>query len=61
MNSKYLLGILTRTQYKYWVEYYYNGMNLREISEKYGVHITTVSKVMQNARKRYNAFVKEGD
>ena len=55
---KYLRGVLTKTQYKYWCDYYYNDMTLAEISIKYDVHITTVCRVMKNARKRFDAFVK---
>ena len=52
MTSEQLRSILTKTQYKYWVEYYDNDRTLADISIMYDVHITTVCKVMKNARKR---------
>lgn len=46
---------LTKTQFKYWYEYYVNGLRLVDISIKYDVHITTVCKVLKNARVRIQA------
>ena len=50
----YVRTNLTKTQYKYWYDYYINGMKLQQIADMYHVHITTVSKVLINARKRLN-------
>lgn len=47
---------LTKKQFLYWYDYYINNMKLADISIKYDVHITTVCKVMQNARKRLNSI-----
>lgn len=47
---------LTKKQFLYWYDYYINNMKLADISIKYDVHITTVCKVMQNARKRLNCI-----
>lgn len=43
---------LTKTQYNYWYAYYVLDMNLQGIADEYGVHITTVSHVLNNARRR---------
>lgn len=43
---------LTKTQYKYWYAYYVLDLNLQDIATEYGVHITTVSHVLNNARRR---------
>ena len=43
---------LTKTQYNYWYDYYVENMTLADISIKYDKHITTVCKVLKNARKR---------
>ena len=53
---KYFRLYMTKTQYKYWYDYYVNDMKLVDISIKYDVHITTVCKVLKNARQRINAF-----
>ena len=50
----YVRSNLTKTQYKYWYDYYIVGMKMQQIATKYAVHITTVSKVLINARKRLN-------
>lgn len=46
---------LTKTQYTYYMEYYDNNLTLADISIKYDVHITTVCRVLKNARRRINA------
>ena len=52
---------LTKRQFLYWYDYYVNNMKLAEISIRYDVHITTVSKVLKNARKRLEtAYGKAG-
>lgn len=56
LTSETVRAILTKTQYKYWCAYYYEDMTLAEISEKYNVHITSVSHVLTNARKRFTAY-----
>lgn len=58
MKSETVRAILTKTQYKYWVEYYYNDMNIEEIARKYNVHFTTVSRVLINARRRFMKYEK---
>lgn len=50
----YVRTNLTRTQYKYWYDYYIKGMTQQEIADYYKVHFTTVSKVLIKARKRLN-------
>lgn len=55
-----LRGILTPTQYKYWIEYFYNNHTLADISIMYDVHISTVCHVLKNARKRYLSYVERG-
>lgn len=57
MKTESIRAILTKTQYKYWVEYYKNDLSLADIALKYNVHITTVCHVMKNAQKR---IVKAG-
>lgn len=52
MNTIALKACLTKTQYKYWVEYFDNDMTLSDIAIKYDVHITTICHVLKNARKR---------
>ena len=54
MTTMQLKTILTKTQYKYWVDYFDNDMTLAEIALKYGVHITSVCHVIKNAKKRLN-------
>lgn len=44
--------VLTKTQFRYWYDYYINDMKLSDISIAYDVHITTVCHVLKNARKR---------
>lgn len=56
----YVQNNLTKTQYKYWYDYYIGEMKLQQIALKYGVHITTVSKVLINARKRLNVQYGKG-
>lgn len=56
LTSETMRGILTKTQYKYWCDYYYNDMTLAEISIKYDVHITSVCHVLKNARRRFIAY-----
>lgn len=54
-NEQYLLLVyntLTKKQYSYYYDYYVRNMTQEEIANKYGVHITTVGKVLKNARKR---------
>ena len=51
----YIRTVLTKTQYKYWYDYIINDMTLTDISIKYDVHITTVCRVVKNARRRINA------
>lgn len=48
----FMQNMLTKTQYKYWYAYYVLDMSLQEIADEYGVHITTVSHVLNNARTR---------
>lgn len=55
MTTMQLKTILTKTQYKYWVDYFDNDMTLAEIALKYDVHITSVCHVIKNAKKRLNA------
>jgi len=52
---QYMQLKLTKTQYKYWVAYYVQDLTLADISIMYDVHITTVCKVLKNARKRLAA------
>lgn len=52
MKTNTLQAILTKTQYKYWVDYFDNNLTLSEISIKYNVHITTVCHTLKKARKR---------
>lgn len=47
---------LTKRQFTYWYDYYVNDMILADIATMHGVHITTVCKVLQNARKRLNSL-----
>lgn len=55
MTTMQLKTILTKTQYKYWVDYFDNDMTLAEIALKYDVHMTSVCHVIKNAKKRLNA------
>ena len=54
MTTIQLKTVLTKTQYKYWVDYFDNDMTLAEIALKYDVHITSVCHVIKNAKKRLN-------
>lgn len=56
----YVRTNLTKTQYKYWYDYYIKEMKLQQIADKYHVHITTVSKTIINARKRLNERYGKG-
>lgn len=44
--------ILTPTQYNYYKAYFRGGKTLAEIADAYGVDITTVCRVIKNARRR---------
>lgn len=44
--------ILTGTQLKYYREYFKNSKSMADISIMYGVDISTVCRVLKNARKR---------
>lgn len=59
-DTEYMRQILTPTQYKYYVEYCYNGMLLTDISIKYDVDVSTVCRVIKNARKRMLKFFENG-
>lgn len=59
-DTEYMRQILTPTQYKYYVEYCYNGMLLTDISIKYDVDVSTVCRVIKNARKRMLEFFENG-
>lgn len=52
MTNDQLRAILTKTQFRYWTAYYNDEQTLADISIMYDVHITTVCKVLKNARKR---------
>lgn len=52
MTNDQLRSILTKTQFRYWTAYYNDDQTLADISIMYDVHITTVCKVLKNARKR---------
>ena len=45
-------AILTPTQLKYYTAYFRGGKSLAEISIAYGVDISTVCRVIKNARRR---------
>lgn len=60
MRLEWLQSVLTKTQYLYWIEYYINNLKLADISIKYDVHITTVCRVLKNARKRIDSAVQKG-
>lgn len=51
----WLQSVLTKKQYLYYMEYYDNGLLLSDISLKYDVDITTVCRVLKNAKRRINA------
>lgn len=51
----WLQSVLTKKQYIYYMEYYDNGLLLSDISLKYDVDITTVCRVLKNAKRRINA------
>lgn len=60
-DTEYMRQILTPTQYKYYVEYCYNGMLLTDISIKYDVDVSTVCRVIKNARKRILEYLERCD
>lgn len=60
-DTEYMRNILTPTQYKYYVEYCYNGMLLTDISIKYDVDVSTVCRVIKNARKRILEYLERCD
>lgn len=49
---------LSPAQKKYLVEYYYEEKSMKEISEKYGVNISTVSRTISRGRKRIMERIK---
>lgn len=55
----FVRNTLTKTQFRYWYDYYVNDMSLADISIAYDVHISTVCHVLTNARKRLNAVYGE--
>ena len=55
----WLQSVLTKKQYLYYMEYYDNGLLLSDISLKYDVDITTVCRVLKNAKRRINAAYGE--
>lgn len=57
----YFRTVLTRTQYKYWYSYYVEEKTLAQISIENDVHITTVCRVMKNARKRLNEAYQDNE
>lgn len=59
-DTEYMRFVLTPTQYKYYVDYCYNGMLLTDISIKYGVDVSTVCRVIKNARARLLKFFESG-
>ena len=44
--------MLTDTQRLYLMEYYFNGLNMREIGEKYNKNKSVISKTMKRAKMR---------
>lgn len=52
----YLQGILTPTQYRYYVYYMYGGIKLADIAIYFDVDISTVCRTIKNARKRILAY-----
>ena len=61
MTTMQLKTVLTKTQYKYWVDYFDNDMTLAEIALKYDVHITSVCHVIKNAKKRLLILSKRNE
>ena len=59
-DTEYMRSVLTPTQYKYYVDYCYNGMLLTDISLKYDVDVSTVCRVIKNARARLLKFFENG-
>lgn len=59
-DTEYMRQILTHTQYKYYVDYCYNGMLLSDISIKYDVDVSTVCRVIKNARARLLSYFENG-
>lgn len=59
-DTEYMRNILTPTQYKYYVDYFYSGMLLADISIKYDVDVSTVCRVIKNARARMLKFFENG-
>lgn len=51
-------AILTPTQYRYYMAYFRGGKSLAEISIAYGVDISTVCRVIKNARRRIIEYSK---
>lgn len=51
-------AILTPTQYRYYRAYFHDGLKLADISIKYDVDITTVCRVLKNARARIIKYYK---
>ena len=51
---------VTEKQREYLMLYYVEGMNLREISERTGVNISTVSRTMKRGRERLYRCLRYG-
>lgn len=51
--------ILTPKQYKYYRDYFREGMRLADISIKYDVDISTVCRVLKSARRRMLEYYNE--
>ena len=51
---------VTEKQREYLMLYYVEGLNLREISERTGVNISTVSRTMKRGRERLYRCLRYG-
>ena len=51
---------VTEKQREYLLLYYVEGLNLREISERTGVNISTVSRTMKRGRERLYRCLRYG-
>ncbi len=55
---KAVVASLSQAQKKYCIAYFYEGMNMREISELYGVNKSTVSRTISRAKQNIGSALK---